>query len=585
MSHYSKPLDPRRKEIRRLVLQPLSTGTDLRCSTETISLLDQPEYEALSYVWGDASVQRVILFDGMPFPVTANLAIALHHLRLPNTARRIWVDALCINQSNTTERNEQVILMGEIYAKANPVLIWLGEASEESDEAFALMSTITQGTEVTEEMSHKMFAFYMQLVEREWFTRLWTVQELALASHDPLVGCGNKWKTWSALLGVWQTVALTEFSKMGMVIFEEGDDNEGRGGAISGTRPTGTKIDLLNNLRTAVASKGGEELRDLLLNTSSSKATEPRDRIYALLGMMRKENRECFTVDYGRPLGMVFAEAISYTFHKGNGPFLLSGMQLAGTSYQDTYPSWVPTFGSNSLLSPTRFHPPGVGASGGGSSCTNGIVDDDLKTLRVRGLPIDTIIDKLSFGAQEECLSRLLEVEVLTDMARQLAALHSGYRPYLNEFKAKEPVWRTLVANKAYSGAAREVAPESYSDMYKMLLQKQDVTGSAQECDDEFVRDYRLSLLNYLPSGCFFVTATGFYGISQVMVQKGDRLAIWFGAPAPFVLRPVSQDQRKESEIVYNVIGVAYVSGIMDGEMVDEVYCEDLEDDVVFIVQ
>lgn len=62
--------------------------------------------------------------------------------------------------------------MGEIYANAKPVLIWLGESSKGNDEAFALMCTIIKGTDVTEAMSQNMFAFYKQLVEREWFARL-----------------------------------------------------------------------------------------------------------------------------------------------------------------------------------------------------------------------------------------------------------------------------------------------------------------------------------------------------------------------------------------------------------------------------
>jgi hypothetical protein len=585
MDHYSKPLDPRHKEIRRLVLQPLSAGIAIECLAETVSLLDQPEYGALSYAWGDASAPRSIIFDGIPFPVTENLAIALYHLRLPDKPRRIWVDALCINQSNTKERNEQVELMGEIYANATSVLIWLGEASEGSDEAFALMSTIAKGAEVTETMSQDMFAFYIQLVEREWFTRLWTVQEMVLAKQDPFVGCGFTWTTWSILLGTWQKVAIREFAKMGMVILKDHGQNEDRADGYSGVRPNGIKIDLLNNLRTAFTSKGGEELRDLLLSTNSSKATEPRDRIYALLGMMRTENRKFFTVNYDRPLGTVYAEAVAHIFQKGNGPWLLSGMELAGTSQHTSFPSWVPTFGSSSLLRPTRFHPPGVGASGAGSNCVNGTVGQDLKTLHVRGLPIDIVIDKVIFGEKEECLTQLSQVRDLTNKAHQLAALNSSHRPYLNRFKNKEPIWRTLIANKAYSGAAREAAPESYCKMFDMLLHRQDSTTVGPEDDDGFSREYRLSLLNYLPSGCFFITATGFYGIGQGVIQRGDHLAIWFGSPAPFVLRPNIQSQDEQKKPVYAVKGVAYVAGIMDGEMVDEIYCEDLEDDVMFTVQ
>ena len=584
MGHYDKPLDDTRMEIRCLILQPLSAGAEIQCSTEAVSLLDQPEYEALSYVWGDPLDQRSIIFDGSPFDVTRNLATALRYLRLPDKLRRVWIDALCINQSSTKERNEQVKMMGEIYTNAKPVLIWLGEASEGSDEAFALMSTIAEGIEVTESDSQKMFSFYMQLVEREWFTRLWTIQELVLANQDPLVGCGLTWTTWSVLLSAWQKVALSEFTKMGIVMLKtQGTENQGD--ENSAIRTSAIKIDLLNNLRNAVTSKGGETLRDLLLNTNSSNATEPRDRIYALLGMMRTENRADFTVDYDWPLEAVFAEAVAHIFQKGNGPFLLSGMELAGASQKTSFPSWVPTFGSRSLLSPTRFHGPGVGASGAGANCVNGEVDQDLKTLRVRGMPIDIVVEKISFGVKETCLAQLPEVEALASRAEKLAALNPSQRHYLNGFKTKEPIWRTLIANKAYSGASREAAPESYGEMYRMLLHKQESTSASEEFDEELLRDYRLNLLNYLPLGCFFITETGFYGIGQGTIEVGDHLAIWFGSPAPFVLRPIKQSHAEENRPIYSVHGIAYVAGIMDGEVVDEVYCEDLEDDVMFTVQ
>lgn len=332
MSPYSKPLDPLRKEIRRLVLQPLSAGSDIQCSAETVSLLDQPEYEALSYVWGDSSLRQSITFDGATFLVSKNLAIALRHLQLPDEQRRVWVDALCINQRNTKERNQQVELMGEIYANAKPVLIWLGEASEGSDEAFALMSTIANGGAVTKEISQKLFAFYIQLVEREWFTRLWTVQELVLANVDPLVGCGLTWTSWSVLSSAWQKIALREFAKMGMVINnkEGGTNNEDQDDFSSGVRPSAIKIDLLNNLRTTVTNKGGEELRDLLLNTNSSNATEPRDRIYALLGMLREEDRGSFIVDYDRPLGTIYAQAVAHSRCFSSHLFLFQIVLQAG---------------------------------------------------------------------------------------------------------------------------------------------------------------------------------------------------------------------------------------------------------------
>ncbi|KAF5879651.1 putative heterokaryon incompatibility protein [Botrytis fragariae] len=629
MTPYSQPLSLSNREIRILILQPLSQGTPIQCTVETISLLSHPSYEALSYVWGDASIRQTITFNDTPFSVTQNLAIALHHLRLPLKPRRLWVDAICINQSDIKERNEQVTLMGEIYSLAKPALVWLGETFEGCKEAFDLMSKIAIASEdeIIEEESQTLFSFYIELVKKEWFTRLWTIQELALADQEPLVGCGFTWTTWSVLSKVWQKVAMIEFTKMGMVMMECGDENENanKTAVSQGVRTSTIKIDLLNNLRTAVTDKKGEDLRDLLLNTVTSKATEPKDRIYGLLGMMSSSDRKAITVDYNRPLGTIYADAISHIFHKGRGPSFLSGLELAGPKppfQYPAFPSWVPRLGSETLLHSTLYHPPGIGVSGAGSTAINGHISPDLKTLYIRGLPIDTIAEKFTFGPDNECLTQLSHVEEMVLKAKDLAILHSHYRPYLHTFKTKEPVWRTLVTNKLYTGAGREVAPEAYGEMYDILLNQntqdhntnrnipsQDKDSSHNYIDK--IRDYRLSLLNRLPNSAFFITTTGFYGVAPKAIEIGDQLAIWFGAAAPLVLRrwdvkgqKPSHDvdsnhsdtvkvegernregNEKEQSEIFAAVTVAYVAGIMDGEIVDEVYCEDLEEDVVFTVR
>ncbi|TGO90736.1 hypothetical protein BPOR_0053g00270 [Botrytis porri] len=614
MTPYTQPLSLHNREIRILILQPLSQGTPIQCTVETISLLSHPSYEALSYVWGDASIRQTITFHGTLFSVTQNLAIALYHLRLPNKSRRLWVDAICINQSDIKERNEQVTLMGEIYSLAKPVLVWLGETFEGCEEAFDLMSKIAIASEdkILEEESQTMFSFYIELVKKEWFTRLWTIQELTLADQEPLVGCGFTWTTWSVLSKVWQTVAMIEFAKMGMIMMERGDENENanKSADLQGVRTSAIKIDLLNNLRTAVTDKKGEDLQDLLLNTVTSKATEPKDRTYGLLGMMGSSDRKTITVDYNRPLGTIYADAISHIFRKGIGPSFLSGLELAGPNplfQYSSFPSWLPRLGSESLLHSILYHPPGIGASGAGSSAINGHISPDLKTLYIRGLPIDTIAEKFTFGPDTECLAQLSRIEKMVLKAKNLANLHSHHRPYLHLFKTKEPVWRTLITNKLYTGAGREVAPEAYSEIRYTAKQEQaGMQHQSSHNDDEKIRDYRLSLLNRLPNSTFFITTTGFYGVAPSSIEIGDQLAIWFGAVAPFVLRRLGvegrnqlhdgdddyddddDDDEKEAEDkneIFVAVTVAYVAGIMDGEIVDEVYCEDLEDDVVFTVR
>jgi Heterokaryon incompatibility protein (HET) len=90
------------------------------------------DYEALSYVWGDPLIRENIELDGVEFQVTTNLHAALRHLRWVTRPRLLWIDAVCINQTNPAERSKQVSLMTEIYKHAKQVIIWLGESSHDS---------------------------------------------------------------------------------------------------------------------------------------------------------------------------------------------------------------------------------------------------------------------------------------------------------------------------------------------------------------------------------------------------------------------------------------------------------------------
>ncbi|OBT61694.1 hypothetical protein VE03_09406 [Pseudogymnoascus sp. 23342-1-I1] len=135
-THYS-PLDESRNEIRLVVILPSNDDDEtISCKIQNVSLNEQPEYAALSYVWGDQAITKDIIVNGLPFAATTNLGSALWHMRKYGITRNtkgnkkeeipIWVDAICINQNDTQERNQQVTLMGSIYGCANFVVSWLG---------------------------------------------------------------------------------------------------------------------------------------------------------------------------------------------------------------------------------------------------------------------------------------------------------------------------------------------------------------------------------------------------------------------------------------------------------------------------
>jgi hypothetical protein len=124
-------------EIRLIVLYPGRELDDLVFDIIYCNLLDKPVYEAVSYTWatvdGDASLSSHASCRGKQIAITKNCDSMLRVLRRQGTNRTIWVDAICIDQENTEERNHQVRLMATIYSNASQVVAYLGPTSEHTN--------------------------------------------------------------------------------------------------------------------------------------------------------------------------------------------------------------------------------------------------------------------------------------------------------------------------------------------------------------------------------------------------------------------------------------------------------------------
>lgn len=210
-----EPLDPERKEIR--LLEILSPGTETaptECRLSTISLLKNISFTALSYVWGDLAHTENIILDGSVVPIIMNLAGALscvkHHWqqqypdRDPNSFR-LWVDAICINQKDVTERNQQVQNMGSVYSQAELVLSWLGQGYEAALQSFEIIaqeverlydddlsfewmekhpSLCVQDTDGSkDELANKAWTAMWRFFRAPYWHRVWIFQELALGRN------------------------------------------------------------------------------------------------------------------------------------------------------------------------------------------------------------------------------------------------------------------------------------------------------------------------------------------------------------------------------------------------------------------
>lgn len=633
--HYS-PIDPAKREIRLLTIIPDDCHKKISCHLSKTNLTDGT-FDALSYVWGGnpSSSSNTILLDGVQFSVTPNLDLALRGLRLSkgSAPRPLWVDAVCINQKDIIERNQQVAMMRDIYSSADRVIIWLGDADEDSDIVLDTVPLLaTEGIRPKNENDmneaerkelidrhQRCGNFFFGLVDRRpWFSRVWILQELALAKRDPLVVCGTKLAPWSILIRAWKAIGREIFTERAFVRrkpHKETDHetrdcdsrSEGEGDVEVVAK---VKLDILDDLRSAMQEKGGDSLRQLLLTSKTSQATDPRDRVYALLGILN-DSGTAIVADYRKPCAAVYVDAMSHMFSTGEGLFFLSGIHLPGirseapyipslppSIEQPTLPSWVPDFSrqTGELASQPlgiTFHPPaGISASGAGSVCLNGKVLNDNRTLQVEGLVIDTIDHVLPVAQDlDQFISQLPDLEIMADDAKERPEqFHVSIAPLIRQFKLKEPLWKTLVSNKRYL-SGYDPAPAAYEHMHVDLLGQNKsgpITMPDWEATDVEPTEYKMSLQKALKQRTFFTTTSGFCGTCVPDAQEGDVVVILFGSPVPFVLRPAPDTESAKTESgrpIHYLVGAAYVGGIMNGEMVDELYCEDLIDSTTFFLQ
>ncbi|KAK6845707.1 hypothetical protein PG995_015817 [Apiospora arundinis] len=123
--------------IRVVLIKPaLEANSPIQCYLHQVRLDSLPDFEALSYVWGDPTAREEILLEGERISVTQNLYFALKGLRHRDSDRIMWIDAICINQSDLEERQAQVAQMDVIYRQATGVVVWLGPETNSSSRLF-----------------------------------------------------------------------------------------------------------------------------------------------------------------------------------------------------------------------------------------------------------------------------------------------------------------------------------------------------------------------------------------------------------------------------------------------------------------
>ncbi|KAF2651307.1 HET-domain-containing protein, partial [Lophiostoma macrostomum CBS 122681] len=202
-----QPLDKTSRQIRILILHPGDGDQGLSCDHEIVSLDRPGGYEALSYCWGPPDTSAEIMLNGAHYHVSSALKAALNHLRWMKQPRRLWIDALCIEQGQKEEKLHQVAQMRSVYESASQVLVWIGTPTKDTVAGMELINRIAtsssryysraNGFTLSDvPMSLDSLVGILAILRRPYWYRMWIIQEVAVASRPPLIGCGSMWLSW-----------------------------------------------------------------------------------------------------------------------------------------------------------------------------------------------------------------------------------------------------------------------------------------------------------------------------------------------------------------------------------------------------
>ena len=590
--HYPDQLQGRK--IRLLSIELDTYRAPIRCHLIEASLDDLPEYEALSYVWGDSTCTEQIMCNGQIHHVTTNAARAIRRIRLgissPNPKKDttdpgakyqkptdseenddikrpasshftsvssspkryrpkfLWIDALCIDQTNDSERSHQVQLMRDIYSKAGRVIVWLGD-TKASFKRMAALSAIIElvaqnftsnrqlrpltMSEVQSRLSYMTWEDIWGNISAaflsEWYTRVWCVQEVVLAQDSTVlyrnaeVACEDMAKLCKWLK---HHVHHKWRPKSGVR-----NDHIAFSNTYSASRRFDHKV-LYGERSTNPAS--------ILFSSRKLKAKDPRDRFYGLLGLFKEV---IIDIDYSKSVSEVYRDSVLQT--TASSLRVLSCVYHGYTYHRkENWPSWIPDWQSGEWRNPLDTRR----IKGSGASRRRvGSCDAELARagcLQLRGIMCDRIVATTRYLRKSDNLEgpsfAQLHEDFLDLWGKSLHAPHlSTLLPWARIFTGGYMHdTRLSLATKA------EQEEQFVSDFTAFIRGSRDegALGCRKKTNDAMARRRA------------FLTGKVWLGIGPMCMRPGDVVVVFHGGFSPYALRPV-QDRPDH----YYLMGECYI--------------------------
>ncbi|KAI1034595.1 hypothetical protein LB504_004597 [Fusarium proliferatum] len=399
LSYQYRPIED--ASIRLVRILP-ERKTMIKCEIIHVSLEQPPPYKAISYTWGDTGDTRKIEIEGCLIPIAVSLHGALQALRKKQSSVLVWADALCINQKDRDERSQQVQLMPFIYSNADSVAIWLGPEENDSTRAASFLDAIaTTGEPFGSSNISKLLAAgaengdllaVVSLFGREYWRRLWVVQEVFNAKRI-MVHCGSTRLEWKK----YQSASVLFSQRRGELIFNNKDQLK---------RRLATSPDQFSYVQTLIY-QGPASLPDLKFHMSDAEeallqvlrtcrrklASDPRDKLYGILGVLPASIREEFRADYNLSVKDVYTEIVDFLLKTTEKlDIICEAIHFPVHTSTANLPTFVPDWSHIPQTSAMGFKY-NFSASGSSKAICR-FRDERLNKLEISGLEIDVVQSK-----------------------------------------------------------------------------------------------------------------------------------------------------------------------------------------------
>jgi hypothetical protein len=573
--------------LRIAILRPGKGGDPIHVTLRPESFSDDsvPYYEALSYAWGSsAGPRRRILLDTalgnvssvtdahLPrwFDVHQNLYEALRQLRRTKEPRYLWTDALCINQVDDGEKSVQVERMGDVYERASRVRVWLGSADHESDEAMRILQSLGEQVEfdldhlilrsrkdaadpslgdplVANQYSEREWRSLLHFFNRDYFSRFWIRQELALPNPDVMtVHCGARSMSWPVFRAAWWSLDVK-------------------------AKPADIPAAVLVRERFReiyscfmMSRRGKLTFKDMRFLYQSCKCQNPRDRVYALLRFLLPGVALKIRPDYSKSVEQVYTDATVADL-RDDSPF---GVDiLAECEYDEGWkaPSWVPNWNV----------PSGHRAKVRGNSFAAWPFPASLKLELLRGVLVTTGVQigviesarQMGFeGDDSDALDQKV-AQFIKDILGEDARAERPLRTFCAS--ALDDILRCLCGDYfvEFADLGGSLPLPSLVAVRKHIYCRLSSTSIEADVAEalEAMSSWRRfcdEVLHFSSGQLFFHTAEGYMGVCSPAGQVGDVACVIPGCVNPLLLRR-RPDVRNRA---YNIVGAAFMASFSHSE-------------------